>query len=461
MDRLNFYFQQLLGSGDLDDAFDKTERAIRSTSADAGVVGVVSGLVPAAQVSPNLTVSLSAGVAYDKTGKRLAVAGGQTVDLSVDETGANTAVTTPTWKRYVSVFLRFVRDSTDARVDGNNVSIFYQNSESYKIRVVMGAESFAPTYPAADATDIRLFDVLRSNGDATVSPGDIQLGNREDAIAAVGSPFTLRAGTAKTAIEAFVERYNAHVSFGGDSHSASQVSYSGGGTWADATTNPSRSLEAQIDDMITALGGTAGSAKIGHVGGVGSTVKSNLDDLAGQITTLQGATGGITTSRVISATNGEADGAAQWEPRLGHVASLTSGITHWYVEVTDLLPHGAIVTEASVRVCAENTGVMPASKPRVVLVARARATLGVAIGVIDVGGTLLGTEGTDPNVNLAGYAVVHDIAAATVSATPIDRVSNRYFLRVRNESGANAAARLRIFEGRVSFTTTAIDKASA
>lgn len=64
---------------------------------------------------------------------------------------------------------------------------------------------------------------------------------------------------------------------------ASNISYGGGGNWADGTTNPATTVEAQLDKIISDLAGAAGTGKI-----QGSVVGSDLSagTLATQISAL-------------------------------------------------------------------------------------------------------------------------------------------------------------------------------
>lgn len=48
------------------------------------------------------------------------------------------------------------------------------------------------------------------------------------------------------------------------SHSAAGQSYAGGPAWADGTTNPQTTIEAQLDKIITDLSGASGAPKIGN-----------------------------------------------------------------------------------------------------------------------------------------------------------------------------------------------------
>lgn len=66
-------------------------------------------------------------------------------------------------------------------------------------------------------------------------------------------------------------------------HQANDISYAGGPAWADSTTNPAATVEAQLDKIVTDLAGSSGTAKI-----MGSAVGGDLsaNTLALQITDL-------------------------------------------------------------------------------------------------------------------------------------------------------------------------------
>jgi hypothetical protein len=80
-----------------------------------------------------------------------------------------------------------------------------------------------------------------------------------DAAGAAGSPDSLTAGTVQEQLEELLSHVNNLI--------AGQVTYGGGGTWYDGTTNPSTTLEAQVDKIIADLAATTGAAKIGYNGG--------------------------------------------------------------------------------------------------------------------------------------------------------------------------------------------------
>lgn len=59
----------------------------------------------------------------------------------------------------------------------------------------------------------------------------------------------------------------AHITDPTDAHLASAIGYAGGPAWADGTTNPAATVEAEIDKILTDLGSGDGAGKIRYNGG--------------------------------------------------------------------------------------------------------------------------------------------------------------------------------------------------
>lgn len=96
------------------------------------------------------------------------------------------------------------------------------------------------------------------------------------------------------------------------STAATDVTYGGGGNWADGTTNPATSVESQLDKIITDLAGATGTGKV-----QGSAVGSDLAaaTLASQISSL--VTGWLKLNRANAVTalqsfNGADDQSFGW-----------------------------------------------------------------------------------------------------------------------------------------------------
>jgi hypothetical protein len=98
-----------------------------------------------------------------------------------------------------------------------------------------------------------------------------------------GPPWRTRSRTSTTAPgRSSCSGYNSHINQASGAHAASAVSYAGGGNWADGTTNPATTVEAQLDKIISDLVATAGAARVGAAAAgnlPAGTVRSQLDAL--------------------------------------------------------------------------------------------------------------------------------------------------------------------------------------
>lgn len=110
-----------------------------------------------------------------------------------------------------------------------------------------------------------------------------------------------------------IQRGAVNVSLAGNT--GADFSYSGGGAWADGTTNPATTVEAQLDKIISDLSGATGTAKIQGVA-VGTdlavgTLKSQIDALVANwmlMTRDNSITGSQTFQKTINAVNGITSG---------------------------------------------------------------------------------------------------------------------------------------------------------
>jgi hypothetical protein len=196
MDKFNWYFRQKVEEGEMDQIFDYAESADRNLASDHGLTGIQSGLVVAPAGPSDLTVDISAGTAYSKSGERLRFPALSNVDVSTDELGNPTAVIGPGNERVLAIFLSFVRNESEPRTDGNGDPINFRLEEGTKIRVVSGVEAVAPApAPAPDSNDILLADIRLSFGTVAITVGEIETGRREWAISFSGTNITLTDGT--------------------------------------------------------------------------------------------------------------------------------------------------------------------------------------------------------------------------------------------------------------------------
>lgn len=261
MDRLDFFFRQTVTEAELDEALDKVEAAINQTINDQGFIGVFSGgQVTQRAGTPNLSVDVGGPmVGYDQLGRRVSFSPTQNVDVSLDENGVSTAVAAGGNEKTLSVFAEFDRLLSDARLDGNNDTIFFLRDESFVLNVAQSAEAPIGTSvpPPLRADQFLLADIVIVNAQTQVLNGDIDTARRQIA-----------------------------------ARPADAIGYAGGPNWADGTTNPATNVEAQLDKILGELADTTvsddGAAKVGgelvQSGGEtvlsGTTVRAQLTELA-------------------------------------------------------------------------------------------------------------------------------------------------------------------------------------
>jgi len=294
------------------------------------------------------------GRAYDQLGQRIFFGTAQNVDLSTDLNAVSTAVQTAGNEKIVSLFIKFDRVLSDPRTDGNSQQVFFRRDETFKFVVRQGAEALAGSAvpPPLQPDEVLIVDVTRSFGQTQILnadldpnptiPGDV--GRRQnfifaeasaisvftggfntlapvtddvqstlqeiddeltahfgatarrhdapdvDAGATAGSPNALTVGTVRAQLDELLGHINAHENQATGAHAASAIAYAGGGAWADATTNPAASVEAQLDKIVADLAATSGAPKVGAVATAGSpnalaagSVKSQLDELLADI----------------------------------------------------------------------------------------------------------------------------------------------------------------------------------
>lgn len=264
MDRLDYYFRQKVTEAELDDGFAKAETAIQNLFVDADLVGIHFGLACSEQAVPNMTLLLTAGAAYDATGRRIRIPSNQNVNLAADYNGIATTVASVGNERWLSVFVGFTRALTDPRTDGNGLTVYFSRAETFETRVVAGVEagSGLATRPSLDSGRILVCDVLLEYGDTTIVNAAIDTTRRQDVFVSAASPVAVREGRAKEAVDSLVTQLADHLN-DTTAHAASVVTYTGGPAWADGTTNPATDVESQLDKVITDLAAATGGAKIG------------------------------------------------------------------------------------------------------------------------------------------------------------------------------------------------------
>lgn len=285
MHRKNTFYRMLVSEGDVDEWLDLAENADHAIMTDLGHVGILDGLDISEAGVPNLTVECSEGVAYDQTGQRMYVPSTQIVNVAVDSDGVSTDVGTPGNIRWVSIFLRFKRSLSNPKTDGNNVTVMYNRDESFEFVVEQSAEGANPARPGLKSDAILLADIQRHNADTTIVTADIDVTRRQWAFDVSAGNYSIKKGQAESAIGEMLSTFNTYVTGLAGGTGAAQIGYAGGGAWADGTTNPATTVEAQLDKVVTDLGGTGGAAKIGSVATgdvVATTVQGAIAELASE-----------------------------------------------------------------------------------------------------------------------------------------------------------------------------------
>lgn len=276
------------------------------------MIGVTNGATVSEQLTPNFTVQVEGpGACYDKQARRVAWSSDQDVDCSVDENGNPTAVVGAGNSKYLSIFAHFDRTLSDPRTDGFGTTIFFNEAETFELRVVQGAEAVSPSRPPLDANDILLADILIAFGQTTIQDTDIDDSRTEFAYDLSGSPLEIRARGLSDVLQQMLDSINSFTSsITGDL--ADQTSPDDGATLIgiDAISGTYLStiqgtLKAMLVDLIGKLNtvsGTDGARRIGYSphagGGTGgfdvpsaTSVGAELDTLISQLNAFSGTDG--------------------------------------------------------------------------------------------------------------------------------------------------------------------------
>ena len=320
-DRVDFYFRQRVTEAELDLAFALLERADRDLAADLNIYGIVSGAVPAPHSPvPDLTVDLTAPArAYDNLGQRMFFGTGQTVDCAVDLVGIPTDVATVGNERWLGIFLRFKRQLSDPRTDGNSQQVFFRRDESFELVVRQapeGAIGVAPK-PALQADELLLCDVRRRPGQTQILVADLDTSRRQAFIFAQGTSVAVTTGTwsilqplAATVQAAFDEadaELRDHFTAVARRHAATAIDYAPHGFVGAG--NVQGAVDELIDDLTTGAVGSSGASRVGVDAAAGApnalpagSVKSQLAQLLGFLNTHVSAPTAAHNAAAIAAT---------------------------------------------------------------------------------------------------------------------------------------------------------------
>lgn len=413
-DRRDYYYRQTVTEAELDAGFEGLEQADRAVSVDHGLVGVVEGMgVSEKSGTPDLSVDVQGpGTAYSKAGERIGFSSTQNVDVSVDDGASSTAVGVVGNEKWISVFVEFDRVLSDPRIDGLSATVFFQRDESFVFSVVQGAEAVigAATRPAIDAGKILLADVRRVFGDTQIFNAEIYTNRREDAYSYLGGTVEIIDGTAHDAIDSLLTALNQHLDGAANKHPAADIDYGGGGAWADGTTNPATTVEAQLDKIISDLATLAGGANR-----IGLSALDNWHDGTAQPATTVGARLAAMVTALVSETgSGGADklGVGARTAWLGGRANAAGSIFDALDAIITDLADTASTDDGAERIgAATNGSLLSAGSVRSQLDELDAATL---LRVLKAGDTMSG------NLSFSGSAdVVYSSARGRTLAIPL------------------------------------------
>ncbi|HJL14129.1 MAG TPA: hypothetical protein RMH99_00665 [Sandaracinaceae bacterium LLY-WYZ-13_1] len=277
-DRTDFHFRQRVTEAELDLAFEQLERADRDLAADIGVRGIIAGAVPAPH-SPvaDLTIDLTAPArAYDRLGQRIFFGSGQRVDCSVDHAGLPTEVPTAGEERWLGVFLRFERQLSDPRTDGNSREVFFRRDEAFELVVRQGpaAAAGSASRVALQPDELLVCEVLRRNGQTQILATDIATSRREAFVFASGDAVEVLTGTWRTlapavgTVQASFDEVDAelttHLDGSARRHRADQIDIPPRGfvTGGDVQA----ALHELVDRLMAVATGAAGASRVGADG---------------------------------------------------------------------------------------------------------------------------------------------------------------------------------------------------
>jgi len=320
-DRVDFYFRQRVTEAELDLAFALLEKADRDLAADLNIYGVIAGAVPAPHAPvPDLTIDLTAPArAYDNLGQRMFFGTGQTVDCAVDLVGIPTDVATVGNERWIGVYLRFKRQLSDPRTDGNSQQVFFRRDESFELVVRQapeGAIGVAPK-PALQADELLICDVRRRPGQTQILVGDIDISRRQAFIFAQGTSVAVNAGTwsilqpltatAQAALDETDAELRDHFTAVARRHAATAIDYAPHGFVGAG--NVQAAVDELIDDLATGAVASSGASRVGVDAAAGApnalpagSVKSQLAQLLAFLNTHVSAPTGAHSAAAIAAT---------------------------------------------------------------------------------------------------------------------------------------------------------------
>jgi len=303
MNQYDFYFEQLISQTEMDQAFswvaDALERWTQDALSDptdpggAWNGGVLEGGEVTQQTVPDLSVRVSAFVAYDKIGRPVIDATAQqTVPVDVDEYGTTTAVAAPGNSKILSVFLRYKLNPQDPAVDGNGLTVYTKQLDDTEIFVRQSAEAAIPSAPPRLPDALLLADISMAYGQTTVLTGHIGFVRREDWLRLVGTTITsFVAGTPREALRQLFAYVDTAV--GGGSAYTPNYNWAGAVPLGTVGGAPPTTMQEAVDDVVQDLANNtvAGNALVGALaitGTAGGRGDQGAGTVAGQLSAMAG-----------------------------------------------------------------------------------------------------------------------------------------------------------------------------
>jgi hypothetical protein len=409
MQSYTYYFLQPVQAAEINSSFTGVETAINRAYADLGMVGVLIGGSVNEYSTPNLTVDVSAAVVIDQTGQRIRWSSIQNVNCAVDENTISTAVGSPGNYKYLSLFAKFLRAPSDPRVDGERQTIYFNQAESFELRIAQGAEAVSPTPPALRSDQILLADILIDFGKTQIFDADIDMVTRRQwAITASSAALTIARGQIDDAFQDVADRFTA-----GTTDLADQTSPDDGVTLVGADTQTSGSFSVSQGTLKAQL-----LELLGHVDTVNTFAHSGNwhDGTDITATDVEGAINEVKDDLAVDTGNGGADKVGAGAQSAGGIGVTAGSI---YDQVGEILTEIGILTRLSQMPRATNydyvDSVMAASPAGLRAngwLAEIFPTTGVASGYVAIGDNGTGTV----NVRYA-QADKYNWATWTVPAT--------------------------------------------
>ena len=280
MNRYDHYFEQLVTEAQMDQSFAWAEAAdwlamkttmLGKVSGSTAKGSIHWGATVTENAAPDLNVIVAAGASSDPTGRHVEWGSNQLVDCTVDYLAASTAVVTPGNEKYLGVFALWERDLTNAKQDGNGLTVYFEQYDSFELQIHQGVEAGAgaAVAPATPADSIRLTNILLSYGDTSIlnSYLDDNIAGRlrDDWVRVLGVNLpNFVYGNPAEAIEYLFGKVD-------ELSSGSSVAFIGSGGWHDGSgALSSTNVEDAINEIVadlkednTGAGGEWGSDKIG------------------------------------------------------------------------------------------------------------------------------------------------------------------------------------------------------